>query len=228
LLEDVLKQGPSLDATDGLAAVHFLEAVSGWSPSPLQDLRRAKQLIDAALTADSGDPRAQALRGALLRLQKKPADALAAYEAATAADPNLADAYAEIGRIKIDLGRASDALPAIEKALELSPHDPQRFLWLSFAGMAQLYAGRPKEAVPWLEKSAALRPSFINAQIWLAAAHQLAGDSEQATAAAKAALKLSPSLTIMKIARQIETDNPDLRPRAEQVLAALRQAGVPE
>ena len=228
LLEGALKEGASRDAEDGLAAIHLLEAVSGWSPAPAQDLRRARQLIDAAIAGDPGDARAQALNVALLRLAKHPAEALAAYEAAVAADPNLAESHAEIGRVKIDLGQAGDTVPAIEKALALSPRDPQRVLWLSFAGMAELYAGRPKAAVPWLERSAALMPSFVNARIWLAASHQLAGATQKAKAAAQEAAELSPGLTLARVARQLPGDTAETRRRSEEILDALRRAGIAE
>src|SRR5439155_13765966 len=123
------------------------------------------------------------------------------------------------------LGQAGDTVPAIEKALALSPRDPQRVLWLSFAGMAELYAGRPKAAVPWLERSAALMPSFVNARIWLAAAHQLAGATQKAKAAAQEAVELSPGLALARGARQLP-DTAETPRRSQERLEAPRRGGV--
>ena len=216
------------EALTELASIHLAEALAGSSPAPAQDLQRAQQLVEQAIAADPRDGRALALRGALRRALRKPDEALAAYQAAVAADDNLADAHAEIGRVRIDVGQASEALPAIEKALALSPLDPQRTLWLSFAGMAELYAGRPTQAIPWLERAATLDPQFLNPLIWLAAAREISGDDGGAAAEITKALALSPGLTITRLARQLAADNPQVKERATQILAALRRAGLPE
>jgi tetratricopeptide (TPR) repeat protein len=77
--------------------------------------------------------------GALRRATGKTPEALAAYEAATAADRNDAGAHAQIGRLKLDLGEPREALSHIELVLQLSPLDAQRALWFTFAGLAHLY-----------------------------------------------------------------------------------------
>jgi adenylate cyclase len=216
------------EALTELASIHLAEALSGRSPAPAQDLRRAEQLVARALAADPHDGRGLALKGALLRVLQKPREALAAYQAAVAADDNLADAHAEIGRVRIDLGEAAEALPPIEQALARSPLDPQTPLWLSFAAMAELYAGRPAAAIPWAERAAALAPNFLNPQIWLAAAHQLSGDSRRAAADRKRAQALSPGLTVARLARHLAAADPRVTAQASRVLEALRRAGLPE
>lgn len=228
LLEAALRRAPQTGkAMTALGSVHLAEALAGWSPAPRQDLAEAQRLVDGAITADPQDSRALALRGALLRVEGKPVPALAAYEAAVAADPNLADAYAEIGRLKIDLGRAEETAAAIERALRLSPLDPQRPLWMSFAGMALLYADRPVDAVPWLEKSVALKQDFLNPRVWLAAAYELQGRSDKAADAVKEALRISPALNIARLERQLAGASQRSRQQLSLILDALRRAGLP-
>lgn len=216
------------EALSELAAIHLQEALAGWSPAPQQDLQQARELTERAIAADSRNARAQALHGAILRVLKRPHEALAAYEAAVTADSNLADAHAEIGRLRIDTGEPTEALPAIDKALALSPLDPQRPLWLSFAGMAELYADRPEKAIPWLDRAASLDPRFLNSWIWLAAAHELAGDPGKAAAASKTALTLSPGLTIARLKHLLASDDPRVAAHTSQILDALQRAGIPE
>jgi tetratricopeptide (TPR) repeat protein len=229
LLDTAMQQDRrSAEAIGELASIHLAEALSGRSPDPRQDLARAKQLIDAAITAEPGNPQALALRGGLLRLQRKPEEALAAYQAAIAANPSFADAHAEIGRLKIDFGPVDEALASIKTALQLSPLDPQRALWSSFAGMALLFAGRQAEAIPWLEKSAALDPHFVNPQVWLSAAYALDGQGDKASNAVKTVLRLSPKLTIARIERQLDSGDPRGREQLSPVLDALKRAGLPD
>ena len=123
--------------------------------------------------------------------------------------------------------RSAEALPPIEQAIALSPLDPQMALWLSFAGMAELYAGHPAKAIPWAERAAALDPRFLNPQIWLAAAHELSGDDRSAAADIKRALALSPGLTVARLARHLAAADPRVKAQASRVLEALRRAGLP-
>jgi len=48
-------------------------------------------------------------------------EAIAAWQQAIAADPNLAEAYSQIGMIYRHQGKAKEAIPFLEKALELKP-----------------------------------------------------------------------------------------------------------
>lgn len=228
LLETVVQQDRrSAEAVGELASIHLAEALSGRSPDARQDLALAQELIDAAIAAEPGNPRTLALRGALLRLRKKPAEALAAYQAAIAANPSFADAQAEVGRLKIDVGQADDALGPIKTALQLSPLDPQRSLWSSFAGMALLYAGHPAEAIPWLEKSAALNPRFLNPQLWLVAAYALDGQGDKASRVLQTVLRLSPKLTVALVERQLDSGDPRGREQLSPILDALKRVGLP-
>src|SRR5262249_27574769 len=97
-----------------------------------------------------------------------------------AVDRNDASAHAQIGRLKVDVGEPAQALPHIELALRLSPLDPQRPLWFTFAGLALLHIGDPAAARSWLEKSVAVAPRFVTSLVVLAAAQQLEGHSEEA------------------------------------------------
>ena len=82
-----------------------------------------QRLVHEALAADPRNVRALETLGALCRANGEPREALAAYETA-AADRNDANAHAQIGRLKLDLGEARGALSHIELALRLSPLDP--------------------------------------------------------------------------------------------------------
>ena len=86
-------------------------------------------------------------------------------------------------------------MPHVELALRLSPLDPQRPLWFTFAGLALLHIGDPAAARSWLEKSVAVAPQFVTSLVFLAAAQQLEGHSEEARRTIAAVQRLNPTLS---------------------------------
>ena len=147
LFEAALQADPhAVEAKTGLAAVHLASALSGWGSGLAIELQQCERLVQQVLTTEPRHPHALSILGALRRATNRRREALAAYEAVLAADRNNANAHAQIGRLKIDLGEAASALPHIELALRLSPLDAQRSLWFTFAGLALLNTGQPKVA----------------------------------------------------------------------------------
>jgi adenylate cyclase len=152
LLEDVLRADPaSSGAMVGLASIHLAVALASRSKAAASnELTQCEQLLQQALAQDSHHVGALSTLGALRRATGKRRDALAAYEAAADINPSDANVQAQIGRLQIDPGQPTQASARIEQALRLSPLDPQRPLWYTFAGLATLYAKQPDAARSWL------------------------------------------------------------------------------
>jgi TolB-like protein/Tfp pilus assembly protein PilF len=214
------------EAKADLAAIHLAVALNSRGNAPAFDLRECDRLVQEALASNPSNARALNTLGALRRATGKPREALAAYEAAVAADRNDANAHAQIGRLKIDLGDAESALPHIEFALRLSPLDAQRSLWLTFAGLALLSAGEPSQARPWLEKAVSAGPQFVTALVFLAAAQQLEGHGDDARRTIGVARQMSPILSIARVEQQFAPNKP-ADPHWSRIRDSLRQAGLP-
>lgn len=65
-------------------------------------------------------------RGLVMMNAQKTEEAVKAFEAAVAADPNLADGWYWLGSQCLNLGRMDDAVKAYEKYLSLKPNNPQQ------------------------------------------------------------------------------------------------------
>src|SRR5262249_26163766 len=65
----------------------------------------------------------------------------------------LAWGHAMLGRARIDLGDAEEALADIERAITLDPSEPSLFIWTYWAGLAALHAGKDAAALEWLLKT---------------------------------------------------------------------------
>jgi len=133
----------SVEIMTGLASIHLATALKGWGGKPALELQECERLLRQILADQPHHAEALSLLEALRRVTGQRREALAAYEAAVKANPSDASAHGQIGRLQIDFGEAERALPEIELALRLSPLDPQRSLWFTFAGLALLYLDRP-------------------------------------------------------------------------------------
>jgi tetratricopeptide (TPR) repeat protein len=68
--------------------------------------------------------------------------ALASYGEAVRLNPSYAAAHAGLAHTYNALNRPDEALPHVELALRLSPHDPRRFLWVPALVASHYLGGR--------------------------------------------------------------------------------------
>jgi tetratricopeptide (TPR) repeat protein len=80
-------------------------------------------------------------------------DALAELETALELNPNLAVVYCGLGDSLAYEGRFTEAIPLFEKAISLSPYDPQRWAFHSYRALAHLFAGQFDDAREWSHKA---------------------------------------------------------------------------
>ncbi|MFI7540369.1 hypothetical protein [Actinoplanes sp. NPDC049599] len=149
----------------------------------------AEARLRSALAAAPDDADLLTLLGFVLRQQRDYPAALAACEAARAADPSLADAHAERAESLIALIRAAEAVAAAGEAVRLAPQRPGGHLVLARA----LTTGRRfAEARAAARHGLALDPHSAEGLLTLAEVERAAGDREAAEQAARAALALEP------------------------------------
>ena len=79
-------------------------------------------------------------------------------------------------------GSIEGLIPAQERAIRLSPRDPQIGLFYSRIGCVHLLQSRTDEAIVWCEKARNAAPAHPQFRIFLASAYALKGDTERAAA----------------------------------------------
>ena len=189
------------------------------------DLNRAADLIAAADAINPNDQSVLNSKAYLLLAKSRYEEAVPAFRHLLDKYPNTENAYHRIGVCMLQLGRADQAIPMIERALRLDPQGPNlpsRYQWM---GLAYLLLGRDEEAIDWSQRSlAADRPSdtvfhFSNNR-QLAAAYARLGRLDEAHRAIAEVNRLQPYYTVRSIwigsLEQIE------RYRAGLRLAGLR------
>jgi adenylate cyclase len=193
--ERALKRDPqSIDARIGLAMVLGGRLADDWSGSLQQDPARAERLLREALARDPQRPMAHFALGVVRQMQNRLNEARAEYQTAIALDRNHARAYFHLGETLMYLGRPKAAIPDFEKAMRLSPRDPDMagFYWAM--GTAHLLSGRADTAIVWFERARAANPRLWFPHLYLAGAFALRGDVQSAKAELARSLELKPEI----------------------------------
>jgi adenylate cyclase len=205
--------------------------VDGWSSSPQQDGVRADELLREALERDANSPMAHFALGLLRRTQVRLPESRSEFETAIAQDHNFARAIFQLGLTLFFLGQPQAAIPHIEKAIRLNPHDPNLTAPYFGLGASHLLLGEGDQAIDLLRKARAANPRFWWPHIWLAGALGLRGHLDEAKIELAEALKLKPnlnSLAAWRADRPWEA-TPQLAALAEKTLyPGLRRAGFPD
>jgi predicted Zn-dependent protease len=200
--------------------------------SAAADIARVEGLIDQVLVASPRNLVAHRAKGQVLRAQRRCEEAIPEFETVLASDRNSASALINIGRCNILTGSLDEAIPPMEQAIRLSPHDPFIGSWYSSIGQVHLLQSRIDEAILWLEKSRSAIPGRPMVHGYLASAYALKGDLDRAAAELAEARRLISDDRYSSIARLKAVADfgvPTVRALFEATyFAGLRKAGMPE
>jgi tetratricopeptide (TPR) repeat protein len=152
--------------------------------------------------------------------------AAAAIERALVLNPNAALAWTLRGWVHLYLDEADPAIAAFERALRLSPLDPQAYLIKSGFARGHLTAGRYEEAMQWVDQAILDHPRYTTARWIKVVLFELMERHNEASEALKPLLEAWPGFTIEAFAAYAKY-NYTPRLRATYV-EALRKAGLPE
>lgn len=160
------------------------QAGRAWQPETGQvllsfDVDALAQLVDDAVAArgqDVGDERSAVSRAAFeagVELEDTaPAEAAAAYRRAVELDPDLADAWINLGRLTHEAGDAKHAIALYREALARSPEDPVVHFNLA---LALEDTREDRAAACAYERALELDPSFADAHYNLASLREQQG-----------------------------------------------------
>lgn len=155
----------------------FGEAHAWWAYATILgmlywDTEPARDLLDAALAAteralelDDQNAVFYMLKARVQVARREYDGALIENETAISLAPTLAGAHCGLGDTLACLGRYENAIVRFEKALELSPHDPQRWAFLTYGALALIFKRDFETAVHWANKA----DEIPNRQYWTAA-----------------------------------------------------------
>jgi adenylate cyclase len=92
-------------------------------------------------------------RGEVLRAQRKYDKAIPEYETVLAFDRNSVSGLVALGHCKLMTGLIEDVIPLMERAIRLSPRDPQVAIMNYRIGQVHLLQSRVDKAITSLERA---------------------------------------------------------------------------
>jgi adenylate cyclase len=234
LFERALVLDPnSVEAQSRLASALVGRVFDDMTPSLAADIGHAEELVERALAQFPNYPHAHYVKGQLLRWRHRFDEALVEYETSLAFNRNFVNAYFWIARCKFLTGSVGEAIGIYQKAIRLSPRDPNISLVYHGIGEAYLLQSRIDESILWLEKARSANPVHGAIHASLAAAYALKGDTERAGFELTEARRLSVANRYSSIAglqaSGIYFGVTTIRSLYETTFfAGLRKAGMPE
>ncbi|MCC6720372.1 MAG: winged helix-turn-helix domain-containing protein [Acetobacteraceae bacterium] len=226
LLRRAITLDPGFSLAKAFLAFSLVQQeIQGWSAADTQE--EGIRLAREALADPADDPATLRCAGqAIAWLAQDRAAGRAALERALALNPNSAQVLGSAGWILNYLGMAGRAVELFDRAMRLSPLDPEMAFFLAGRGFACLMLGQHAEALDAGTRSIPLQPGRITGyRVVIAALHAL-GRREEArvTAQRYVAANSSGARVFAERIRYLFAD--------EQfnalLIDALRQAGLPE
>jgi adenylate cyclase len=165
LAQQALQIEPSYAPAAGLAALcRVYQTSEGWIRNTADVATEAIRLAKQAIETGKDDPDALWMAGhAIGQFAGDFATATTAIDRALIINPNAAHAWNMRGWLNLYVDRSDAAIEAIERAMRLSPLDPEGYNFC--AGMARGYltTGRYDQAMEWIDRAIAEQPRFITA-----------------------------------------------------------------
>jgi len=213
----------------GYTMVLVADIVEGWSPRDERPARldQAETAVERAIKLEAKSERGHFYRGVLLRLRGDPDRAMTAFEHALLLHPNYAWAHAELGRVKIEVGRAEESIKDIEMAIRLSPREGRIYVWYIWAGFAVIHTGDGEAALRWALKAHQARPYGLTVPLLALAYAYVSREAEGRALMAEYVAK-TPSFTMAALTEDYPRRNSTVARQRDRMFDVLRRLGVPE
>lgn len=205
---------------------YFWRKVNGWMIDRDKETTDGLRLAQRAIELGRDDAVALTRGGhALAHFTGDLDSGIALLDRAVFLNPNLASAWFLGGFLRTWHGECESAIEHFERAMRLSPVDPERYRMQAGIAMAHLFAGRIETASQWAERSYGNLPSFLMVVALIAATRALSNRRDDARRAIEEVRKLDPALRISNITNWL----PISRPEHLSIFAdGLRKAGLGE
>jgi adenylate cyclase len=166
----LLKRASELDPQFGDAYAWWAYAVVlgmvYWDTEPEQaTLDDALEAANRALDIDDQNAVFYALKARIHLARREYSAALFNNQSAIRLNPTFAVAYCALGDSLAYEGKYEEAIGQFEKAIALSPNDPQRWAFLTYGALALIFKGDFETALEWAERASVVP----NCQYWTTA-----------------------------------------------------------
>ena len=223
----------AIEFDDGYSSAYGMAAwcyarrkLNGWTDDQPAETLDAERLVKRAIECGSKDAVALASSGIATGYMFDDFErAMSLMDRAQELNPNLAMAFHLSGWIRCFVGEPDLAIKHLERAVRLSPLDPQRPGILAAIAAAHFAAGRFDIASSLANKAMLEQSDNFIASLVAAASNALAGNLDAAKRATELVRASDPNFRIQNVKCRLPHRQPDVLTRWED---ALRKAGMPE
>jgi adenylate cyclase len=225
---DFLTKAIALDsgysqAHAALGWAHIFDYQNRWSVNSDDGLRLAKHHVGLAIEMDPHEALARVAASFVAAFERDFDRAKSEADIALTLNPNAAEAYGTLGSIRIFSGNPLEAIPALERAMQLDPAYTQQYLHL--LGVANLLAGKYETAAALLRQRIRLVPGSDFSRAILVSALGHLGDVEEARRIWRELKEINPGYSFDgHFSRQPFTRQQDVQRIAE----GFAKAGLPD
>jgi adenylate cyclase len=207
--------------------------VTAQSTNPTEVIKKADELATRALAIDPNYDVAHFAKSMVLMTQNRHEEAIAEAERTLALNPSNIDAYSNLGVANLFLCRPDRAIEFADKAIRLSPRDPNLWIYYEVKGEAFFILHQDDHTIEWVRRSQALAPrGDPYASLLMVSALALTGQVAEAREVLKQYLANSnaKSTTIAQFRTQQLSlaDSPQWVAYNDRFDEGLRIAGMPE
>jgi adenylate cyclase len=225
LIQRALELYPRFAAAAALAgACHAENVVRNYTTDPQFERKEAVRLMRLALNLDDGDPDTLASAALISALLVGDCETeIEMSDRAVELNSNSYRAWHCRGWVLKIAGQPEEAIRSFERAMRMSPVDPETFAALTGMGFALIELRRFDEAIIAAKRAQRLNPCYPGPYRCLASALAHLGRDAEAREAAARMLELDPAFTISAwIARS------QLSKTAKLMIEGFRKAGLGE
>ena len=224
LAHRALELDPRFGSAAALAGhCHAQNVTLGYAKDPQFDRKEAVRLAHLALSIDDSDPDTLARVAVISAWMVGDSEAeIEMADRAVALNPNSWGTWNSRGMVYRIAGLPEEAIRSYERAIRMSPVDPQLHMTLHGIGVASIELRRFDEAIVAGKKAQRQNPSYSVVYRCLASAFAHLGRNGEAHDAAARVLEIDPAFTISAYIARGGVSN------AKLFIEGLRKAGLPE
>lgn len=225
LVQRALELDPGFAAAAALAgACHMENVLRSYAIDPQFERKEAVRLMRLALRLDDQNPDTLATAASISALLVGDCEAeIEMADRAVALNPNSYYAWSSRGWVYKIAGQPEEAIRSFERAMRMSPVDPQQFTALTGMGFALIELRRFDEAISAGKKALRQNSSYPGPYRCLASAFAHLGRDAEAREAAAGVLELDPAFTI-----SVWSARSHLSKNATLMIEGFRKAGLTE
>ena len=212
-------------ALSGLAFALCWVNLFGWDDDLATVRARAHDAAKRAVDLDDNDAWAHAIMGWVRFSLRELDGAITECERALELNPNLALAASVLSIACSWRSDNEDAVRYAKMAERLSPRDPAQSMWSFARAAAEFGSKNYEESMEWAKVTSEIMPEFPGAWRYLAASLGHLGRLDEARAAVRQLLTISPHDNLRLVSAAFPARRPE---RLEQYVGGLRIAGLPE